>query len=231
MLSDFIRTTLNDDIASLLPEVEGASAILAHRRLKAVADNSHFLFTWLAQPWWNDEVETTLIHCARIHLYARILDDALDENLPIHRVTMLRAQTLFWSSVGELAKIYPQLWQESTQLISETIHAVEQDDKNVLPNSWGAKNHHLLLIPLFLSNNNRVWKQNKKVLSDVIWLMQTGDELRQDVLKTKAMKLEVVHEIERILSAKTPTILSEQGWHFMAERMLWESEQLLTSIR
>jgi hypothetical protein len=231
MKSDFIQTILNNDIALLLPEREGASAILAFNRLKALADNSHFLMTWLAEPWWANDIENTLIHCARIHLYARILDDALDENLPIHRLTMLRVQKLFWSSVGELAKIYPHLWEESTKLISETIQAVEEDDKNVVPTSWGAKNHHLLLIPLFLSNNSQIWQENKKMLSDVIWLMQTGDELRQNVLKNKAIKIEIINEIKRILSEKIPTVLSQNGWHLMAERMLWESQNLLLNIR
>lgn len=227
-LSQTLRTTLNQDIAQLMPETyEGASAVLALRRLQAVADSSPLLLIWLAEPWWSQNIEATLIHCARIHLYARILDDALDENLPIHRLLLLRAQTLFWSSVGELAVLHPQHWQHGTQLIYETILAVEQDDNLSLPTLWGAKNHHLLLIPLLLSNNSETWQRNKNGLSDVIWLMQTGDEWRQGGLKTQAIKHQVLSEVERIMTTQTPTFLLQSGWQSAAKRALWECQQLL----
>lgn len=209
---------------------EGASAVLARRRLEALADSSPLLLTWLAEPWWAEDIEATLIHCARIHLYARILDDALDENLPIHRLLMLRAQPLFWLSVGELAKLYPQHWQQSIFLITETIKAVELDDELSLPNSWGLKNHHLLLIPLFLSNNSVVWKQSKTALSNLIWLIQTGDEWRQGALKSQGIKYQVLSEVERIMCMQTPAVLSQGGWKSAADRALWECEQLLTVL-
>jgi len=185
--------------------------------------------TWLAEPWWSNDIEATLIHCGRIHLYARILDDALDENLPIHRLLMLRAQALFWSSIGELAILYPQHWQLSTQLISETIKAVERDDNHSIPSLWGLKNHHLLLIPLFLANGN-TWQPYKNALSDLIWLMQTGDEWRQGALKSKNIKYQILIEIERIMNNKTHTLLAQGGWSFASERMVWECQQLLNVL-
>lgn len=230
-LSQTLRATLNQDIAQLMPEShEGASAVLARRRLQAVADSSPLLLTWLAEPWWSQDIEETLIHCARIHLYARILDDALDENLPIHRLLLLRAQTLFWSSVGELAILHPQHWQHSTQLIHETINAVEQDDNHTAPTLWGLKNHHLLLIPLLLSNNSETWQHSKTAFSNVIWLMQTGDEWRQGALRTQVRKHHVLTEVEHIMTTQTPTVLSQGGWHTAAERALWECQQLLTVL-
>ena len=230
-LSETLRTTLNQDIAQLMPESpEGASAVLAHRRLQAVANSSPLLLTWLAEPWWSENIEATVILCARIHLYARILDDALDENLPIHRLLLLRAQTLFWSSVSELAILHPQHGQHSMQLIQETISAVEQDDSQMSPSLWGLKNHHLLLIPLLLSNNSETWQQSKTALSKVIWLMQTGEEWRQNALKTKASKYQVLAEVERIMTDEIPLLLSQGGWKLAAERAVWECQQLLTEL-
>ncbi len=230
-LSQLLKTTLKQDIVRLMPEnEEGASAVLAQRRLLALADSSPLLLTWLAEPWWSEDIEDTLIHCARIHLYARILDDALDENLPIHRLLLLRVQALFWSSVGELAILHPQHWQQSTRLIHETINAVEKDDSKTIPALWGLKNHHLLLIPLLVSNNSEMWQHNKTALSNLIWLVQTGDEWRQGVLQTKAKKHQVLIEVERILSAKIPLALLQNGWKLASERMMWECQKLLTAL-
>jgi hypothetical protein len=230
-LSQTLRTVLNQDIAELMPENhEGASAVLARRRLQAIADNAPLLLTALAEPWWKQDIDATLIHCARIHLYARILDDALDENLPIHRLLLLRAQALFWSSVVELAILYPQHWQQSTQLIYETITAVEQDDNRAMTNVWGLKNHHLLLIPLLLSHDSERWQHGKTALSKLIWLMQTGDEWRQGTLKTLELKHQVLTEVGHIMNTETPQLLSQGGWCWAAERMLWESQQLLNSL-
>lgn len=227
-ISQLLHTTLSSDIEQLMPEVrEGASAVLALRRLQALVDNSPLLLAWLAEPWWGQDIDATLIHCARVHLYARIVDDALDENLPIHRLLLLRAQPLFWSSIGNLAILHPQQWQRSTQLIDETIKSVEQDDNQAKPILWGMKNHHLLLIPLFLSNESNIFKYSRAALSDLILLMQTGDEWRQGALKTKDVQHQVLTEVERILSNGIPQILLENGWHSAARRVLWECEQLL----
>jgi len=226
-----LRTTLYQDIAALMPEpLSGASEILAHRRLQEVAEHSPILLVWFAQPWWSEAIASTLIHCARIHLYARILDDALDENLPIHRLLILRAQSLFWASVGELAKQHHCHWQESTRLIHETIKAVEKNDAQSLPDTWGLKNHHLLLIPLFLSGDQANWQQSKTALSDLIWLLQTGDEWQQGLLNSNNIKHNVLKEVERIMTAQTPAILLQGGWNRAAERALWECEQLLTVL-
>ncbi|POZ50732.1 hypothetical protein [Methylovulum psychrotolerans] len=227
-LSQALHATLHQDIAQLMPEIdEGASAVLARRRLQAVADSSPLILTWLAEPWWAQDIEITLIHCARIHLYARILDDALDENLPVHRLLLLRAQALFWSSVGELAILHPQYWQQSTKLIYETVNAVEQDDSQSTANLWGLKNHHLLLIPLLLSNNSDTWQHSKSALSNLIWLMQVGDEWRQGTLDTKARKYQIIAQAELMMSDGIPWVLSQGGWKSAAERAVWECRQLL----
>lgn len=230
-LSLLLQATLSRDIAQLMPDVPvGASAVLAHRRLQALADNSPLLLAWLAEPWWGQDIEATLIHCARVHLYARILDDALDENLPIHRLLLLRAQPLFWSSIGHLAILHPQQWQHSTQLIAETVQSVERDDDQAHPLLWGMKNHHLLLIPLLVSNNNDLFESSRAALSDLILLMQAGDEWRQGVLKTKAVQHQVLGEVERILSTGVPQRLLQGGWQSASLRVLWECEQLLAVL-
>ncbi|UJS24066.1 hypothetical protein [Thiothrix winogradskyi] len=230
-VSEVLRKTLSDDIEKLMSDTQsGASAILARRRLQALADNSPLLLAWLAEPWWGQDIETTLIHCARVHLYARILDDALDENLPIHRLLLLRAQPLFWSSIGNLAIMHPQQWQQSAQLIEETIQSVERDDEQAQPILWGMKNHHLLLIPLLLSDNNESFESSRAALSDLILLMQTGDEWKQGALKTKEIQYQVLAEIERILLNGTPQMLLQGGWHSAAQRVLWECEQLLAVL-
>lgn len=231
-LIEELQNYLQQDIDKLMfPLKEQASIVLAHRRLAAVANHAPSILVWLAEPWWSDDISMPLLQLARIHLYARILDDALDENLPIHRLTVLRAQSLFWLSAGELAKLYPHLWVESTQLIEETILAVEKDDHFATPTLWGEKNHHLLLVPLFLSGNDIKWKENKNALSEFIWLMQTGDEWYQGDLQLSTLKKQVIARIEENLSVHNyPLQLAQSGWHKVSKRFLWECEQLLNVL-
>jgi len=231
-LRKYLTTSLQADVDFLMPKApSGATQILAQRRLQAVVDRSPLMLVWLSEPWHHqNKLDEFLLHCARVHLYARVLDDAIDENLPIHRLNLLRYQPQFWSSVGQLAQHYPARWAECTALISETVAAVEQDDQDMMPELWGKKNHHLLLIPLLLSETDALWIEYKSALSNFIWLMQTGEEWQQGELKKSKIIRDVLVKIERILSNEEPQKLFEYGWRSVSERMLWDCKNLLAVL-
>ena len=156
---DALQDRLRADIEQIHVSDGSSTARSAERRLQAVAEHSPAFIALLAEPWLGSDATPqtlrTLEHCARVHLYARILDDALDENLPIYRNNLLRAQALHWEAVQGLSACTPApLAQQAVQLIAETVAAVQVDNQQRTPLQWGAKNHHLLLSPLLLSGNS-----------------------------------------------------------------------------
>ncbi|MDQ7074852.1 MAG: hypothetical protein Q9O24_06790 [Gammaproteobacteria bacterium] len=230
-LKDQLAEKIAADIECLMPaqSVKSGTQILARRRLQRVADKSPLMLIWLAEPWQNDNdnVNDFLFHCARIHLYARILDDAIDENLPVHRLNLLRYQPQFWAALGALAGDYSERWSHCSELITETVVAVEEETDGAAPATWGKKNHHLLLIPLLLAKNDADFLIHKEALSDFIWLMQAGEEWQQGVLNNAEIIHEVLLKIEAILASEEISKLMLAGWTRVAERMLWDCKNLL----
>lgn len=205
------------------------------QRLQAVAEHSPAFMTLLAEPWLEPEMsESTriiLIHCARIHLYARILDDALDENLSIHRQNLLRAQPMFWAAVqGISASVSKAVADEAVQLISETVAAVQIDDQHPNPLYWGAKNHHLLLIPLLLSGNSQNYQACRTELSTLIALVQAGDEWRQGELNHVQLHADFLIFLTDFLNIEKLAALHQNGWYGAAERIVWNARQLLNEL-
>ena len=226
-----IREMLHLEITRLGTNQDSAIARRATQRLRDVADHFPAYQLMLAEPWLaqNDShaVADTLSHCARVHLYARILDDALDENLPVHRLNLLRAQPMYWRTISALGACYPQLHRESEALIAQTVQAVSQDDLNPEPVWWSAKNHHLLLAPLLLSGNSPEYQQARPGLSAVIALTQASDEWSQNVVASPAMARAVLEHFPLWLAEDSVQALQRHGWHGAAERLLKEGRSLL----
>ena len=230
-LSDVLKA----DIAQIQPSSEGAVATQAVRRLHDVADHFPDFLCLLAEPWLAEPVPATthalLADCARVHLYARLLDDAIDENLPVHRQNLLRAQPVLWQACCGLATYHPALTAETTALISETVNAVQHDDAQRQTQHWGQKNHHLLLAPLVLSGNSLAYQTCRAGLSTLITLVQAGDEWRQGVLDTHHVRYDFLTCLPVFLEAQPLANLVQHGWLGAAERIVWESRQLVTVLQ
>ena len=141
---------------------------LAFQRLTDVKENFPYFILFLIEPFFdymNSQQKQILKNSfleickigTRIHLYARILDDALDENLAIHRFNLLNYQSIYFNNLLNIGKIFTtknfsaEIQIETSKLLDETIIAIQQDNIHFSPECLGKKNHHLLLIPLWLS--------------------------------------------------------------------------------
>ncbi len=225
---------LKADIAHIQPSVDGEPAAQAAQRLHAVAAHFPAFLALLAEPWLGEPVsaatQATLADCARVHLYARVLDDALDENLPVHRLNLLRAQPLLWQAIQGLATRHPAEADAATALISETVTAVQHDDTRRQTLYWGPKNHHLLLAPLVLSGNSPAYQRCRTGLSALITLVQAGDEWRQGELDADLVRQDFLSRLPAFLAPHTLDALVRHGWPAAAQRIVWESRQLVTVL-
>lgn len=179
---------------------------LAFQRLTDVKENFPYFILFLIEPFFdymNSQQKQILKNSfleickigTRIHLYARILDDALDENLAIHRFNLLNYQSIYFNNLLNIGKIFTtknfsaEIQIETSKLLDETIIAIQQDNIHFSPECLGKKNHHLLLIPLWLSalfdnveNNDNFQKKYIKSrgnLSLFIAMSQASDEFAQ----------------------------------------------------
>ena len=179
---------------------------LAFQRLTDVKENFPYFILFLIEPFFdymNSQQKQILKNSfleickigTRIHLYARILDDALDENLAIHRFNLLNYQSIYFNNLLNIGKIFTtknfsaEIQIETSKLLDETIIAIQQDNIHFSPECLGKKNQHLLLIPLWLSalfdnveNNDNFQKKYIKSrgnLSLFIAMSQASDEFAQ----------------------------------------------------
>ena len=204
----------------------------AGARLDALADAAPPILCMLAEPWQETIARQPhareILHCcALVHLYARILDDAVDENLPCHRLALLRAQPLYWRTVARLGQLSSLTADAGVQLVQETIEAVLEDDSMSSPKYWGAKNHHLLLVPLLLSGDAAAFSEARDFLSHALCLLQAADELDQGDTTDADIFLRLALETERrdmILH------LAERGWKSLAWHLCTITRELLNRL-
>ncbi len=230
-----LRRQLTADVKRIHVSGHGASAAVALQRLQAVAEHSPAILGLLAEPWIagmvSEEVMAVLLHCARIHLYARVLDDAVDECLPVHRLNLLRAQPMYWEAVQGIGALASRdVSREAVQLVAETVAAVQLDDRRREPAQWGAKNHHLLLVPLLLSGGSASYRTCRAGLSTLIALIQAGDEWRQFELDELQRRDEFLSFLCGCLDNNMLGMLSAHGWRGAAERIVWNARQLLAAL-
>lgn len=231
----WLRCLLHEEIQHIQPLSDGTVARHAIKRLHAVAEYFPDFLALLVEPWLtepvSDKTRSILADCARVHLYARILDDALDENLPVHRLNLLNAQPMLWRALHGLATYAPELGAESTALIAETVMAVQRDDFHCAPHYWGPKNHHLLLAPLLLSDNGDAYLFCRAGLSSLIALVQAGDEWRQGMLAAEVIRGSLLDHLPDLLDTRQLMALQLHGWSAAAERIVWEGGNLATTLR
>lgn len=225
-----LHKILCDEVATLSPSPPVlASEHSARKRLDDLSNAAPPVLVLLAGKLLvNKYAFETFADCARIHLYARILDDALDENLPVHRKHLLLAQPMFWAATGRLSIRHKENWNDATKLIEETVQGVLTDDNQISPESWGAKNHHLLLIPLFLTCNDKQYQTCRNALSQSIWLLQAADELRQGRLQQVTPLF--LDALCGFMNGSDISNLAENGWRKLVERCLLEGRQLLNVL-
>lgn len=226
-----LRQLLRADVERIHQPDESEISQTAARRLEAVAEHSPAFICLLAEPWLGaditDRTGGLLRDCARIHLYARILDDAVDEQGPLYRHNLLRAQPLFWEAVQNIGAAVPAtVAGEAAHLIAETVSAVQIDDRERNPLYWGAKNHHLLLIPLLLSGNSPAYQDCRRELSALIALVQAGDEWRQGEMNQNRLRSEFIEFLVDCLNTEKLAVLSRNGWPAATERIVWNARQL-----
>ncbi len=227
-----LEKQLSDDISRIHLPDSNSAARLAGQRLQAVAQHAPAFLTLLAEPWLagpvSERTKQLLLDCARIHLYARILDDALDEGLIVCRQNLLRAQPMFWQTVQRIgASVSDTVASEAEQLIYQTVSAVQHDDLWRDPQYWGPKNHHLLLVPLLLSDNSAAYQACRTALSNLIALVQAGDEWKQGVLADSTLRGRLLDFLTQCLDTKQLATLSGLGWQGAAERIVWNAHQLI----
>ncbi|BCG47967.1 hypothetical protein GEOBRER4_n2825 [Citrifermentans bremense] len=227
-----LRITLKEEIDRIVPDDAPrlASEVKARQRLDDLAESAPAVLILLAGDFLVGEGSWTILRdCATIHLYARILDDALDENMPVHRGNLLRAQPMLWRAIGGLAAYHAKLWPEATHLIDETVAGVHADNQYTDVRSWGRKNHHLLLIPLLLRENSPEYQACKTALSHGIWVLQAREELQQ--VRIREVAPLVLDWLSWFLSGPGLPSLAENGWSLFADRCLYEGQQIINQLQ
>ena len=232
-----LTTQLEDDLrlwANILYEnITGVMVSQALKRLLALAESAPTILLMLAEPWieakgHDPNFKLLLQTVAKIHLYARILDDALDENLPCHREALLRYQPLFFEAVYWLGEMFPRKRQQATALISTTVLAVREDDRYSHPKYWGEKNHHLLLLPLLCTDNPDLSPQVFRSLSKALAILQARDEWDQATVSDREIILSFISGINQQQMAEC---LHQAGFNDLAWKALNEEQSLLDRIK
>lgn len=199
----------------------------ASPRLDALVDVAPGLFACLAEPWepLNPREKEIVAHCARLHLYSRALDDALDEGEPEQKTALLRAQPLLWRSIASLTALAPSLADACEKLIAETIEAVIANDREPDPALWGLKNHHLLLAPLILRGDEKGFADARGPLSSALTLLQACEEWIQGTNAPPEAYCEII-----VGAADNIEPLARLGFYGLASRARTEGRALLAAI-
>lgn len=234
MIPDSLAQQLTDrlraDVEALGPMPDIATARRSRRRLVSLAEHAPAFMRMLAGPLLGAagaQGDATLLACARVHLYARVLDDALDDNLPLDRRNLLRLQPLFWHAVHSLGALHPAQAQAAAALIGTTVEAVEYDDAHADPAAWGRKNFHLLLLPLMLSGDSAAYRAVLPGLESVIALAQAHEEADQGRLEEPGVRATLAVCLAQWLEPARIDALQRHGWDTAAARMVSDGDALL----
>lgn len=227
-----LTATLYRDIDALGQMPDTPTGRRTQRRLLDVAEHAPPFLALLVAPLLGGDVAlSTIEQCARVHLYARVLDDALDENLPLDRRNLLRIQPRYWDAVYTLAGQYPTLRGATGLLMCQTVEAVEEDDARASPAMWAGKNCHLLLAPLLLSGDSAAYRAATPGLLALIAVAQACEELDQGRVNSAALSAELAGALVVWLDADTVATLHQHGWHGAAARLLADGDVLLARMR
>ena len=233
-LIDLLRANLRRDVETLGTFPDTPTGRRTLRRLLDVAEHAPVFFGMLVEPLMRDDREVDdvqiITDCARVHLYARVLDDALDENLPLDRRNLLRIQPLFWRAVYSLAARYPTLGDATRALLQCTVDSVEADDERIRPDLWAGKNLHLLLAPLLLSGDGAIYRAARPGLVALIAMAQANEELEQGRIRSSALRDELAVCVSTWLDDSTISTLRQLGWHHAAARLVADGGAVLAGL-
>jgi len=200
------------------------------RQAQAVALGARLLVK-LTEPYWDHAgTESTLASVLALHLYARILDDAVDEALRVHRHNLLAAQGLFWDAVADLSSAFPQRMPLARKLIDTCAQAAAADMHGMHLDSWAGKNYHLLLAPLVLAPKPADFEAAKTGLSNVLFVFQAQDELNQATVPDRRMIMGLVEQLYDLSDAEWIVSLKRGGWHRLAQEMAPAIRRVLGKI-
>lgn len=175
----------------------------------------------LTEPWRASSSRPQVLSLIlRLHLYARILDDAVDEGLPAHREKALLAQPLLWEVATSLGQHWPKRCAEATILIKETVQAAQLTEENTainLQQQWAHKNHHLLIAPLLLVSDTDEFLCAKPLLSRALFLFQAREEQEQP--HPPETSLLIIRSLDEWLAADDWRLLHEGGWTTLAKML------------
>ena len=209
------------------PEI--ASEHFAYANQVSAVEKGFLLIDELIEPFQKQKKAKIVTElCVHLHLYARVLDDAVDEALPIHRVNLLKIQPFFWDTVTQLSILFPDKINAMSSLIDETIQSVVSEWNGSQIAIWAQKNHHLLLAPLLLSDSIKEFQLCKPNLSKVLFLLQAKEELFQLRSTNINWQMEFFNKINELISTNWIDNLYVGGWKILAERIPLELDTILT---
>ncbi len=157
-------------------------ARLARDRQRRALDSGVEAIQSLTEPWEEgDDGDPIRGATLELHLYARILDDAVDEGGYVHRQQALFAQTLLWRSCTTLAQSRPARRAPVERIIAETVEAAAPHGSAGAVARWGKKNHHLLVAPALLAPEPGAFDAVRDDLSWGLWALQVSSELREEL--------------------------------------------------
>jgi len=210
---------------------ESASEKLALNRINSSIKYGVPLLVDLIEPYWkHDKAYQVTELCSYLHLYARVLDDAVDDALPVHRLNLLKIQPLFWNTVNQISLSFSEKSNGVSGLIQETIEAVIHEWQKCKIETWGTKNHHLLAAPLLLSSSISEFEQHKSYLSDFLFILQTKEEILQMRLENADHKMAMLNNIEKLTSDEWIHALNRGGWKTLADRIPLELEFIISHL-
>lgn len=230
-----LEAALASDLAGMAAQLYPYNLALAEqeawRRITRLVKASPIILAMLAEPWLEELREPAgatyqkLLLCSRLHLYSRVLDDAVDEGLECQKQALLRVQPLFWDCVARLGELEPRLTKRASKVVTATITAVLDNDRCNSPSYWGAKNGHLLLIPLYLGCDVAFFETAWDRLLLCLAILQAGDEFRQGSFRDVGAFCQLV-----TCAMANVGWLAEHGWPVLAKKICLDSEKLLNYL-
>jgi|ETNmetMinimDraft_26_1059896.scaffolds.fasta_scaffold33986_1 hypothetical protein len=211
-------------------EPEDDIALLARERQRRALDAGVEAIQSLTEPWdARGSADTVRGATLELHLYARILDDAIDEGGRVHRQQALMAQNLLWRSCTTLALASPGRRTAVEGIIAETVEAAAPHSAAGSVARWGKKNHHLLVAPALLAPASADFDGLRTELSWGIWALQVSSELREQLSPAD------IAAIRDVLTAHNHPAhiraLRDGGWSRLSEVYLIGVLQAIAVVR
>ena len=198
---------------------QGLIAQRLYQRQQEAFEAGEVLAELMLEPWEGDlRVDGLKKLMASLHLYARVLDDAVDEGLLAHRGLILRAQPLVWRVASELTLLAPERATSLLEVVSRVCRANTPEAHPDEVSVWGMKNEHLLLAPLCLAHNPTHIIEARPDLLVALWGMQALDELRRALTARELKRLSETFKVYMSDLKDRSERLAGAGWVSLARR-------------